>query len=272
MTQKRSKWNNVWITGASTGIGRDVALQLARAGAKVAASARSTDKLAELAALEPNIKIYPLDVTDHAAVLETGQRIKQDLGVLDLVILNAGIYKSQRADLGFSAKDCAQTMAVNHNGVANGVEAVLSDMVARDGGHVAIVASVAGFCGLPRASSYSPSKAAAISLGETLALDLTGSNVKISVINPGFVDTPLTAGNDFPMPFIIPSDEAATAIISGLETEKFDITFPWKMRWLMKSIAAMPYWMYFLTLRPLIAQQRAAYEAAQAEKQGSSSE
>lgn len=264
--QPISRWQNVWITGASTGIGHDVALRLARAGATVAVSARSADKLSDLAALEQNIKPYPLDVTDHDAVMATAAKIKQDIGELDLVILNAGVYFSKRADLGFEANDCKYTMDVNYNGVVNGVEAVLDDMIEADRGHIAMVASVAGFRGLPRASSYSPSKAAVIALGESLVLDLTETKIKVSVVNPGFVDTPLTAGNNFPMPFIIPSDEAASLIIKGLERGKFDITFPRRMKWLMNSLRAMPNWMFFMMTKPLVRQQRAAQALEDAEK------
>ncbi|MGH1417451.1 MAG: SDR family NAD(P)-dependent oxidoreductase [Hyphomicrobiaceae bacterium] len=268
MPQPISKWQNVWITGASTGIGREVALRLARAGTTVAASARSSDKLAELAELEPNIKPYPLDVTDHDGVMKTAEKIKQEVGPLDLVLLNAGTYISKRADQDFQAKDCTHTMAINYNGVTSGVEAVLGDMLKADRGHIAIVASVAGFRGLPRATSYSPTKAALIAFGEALALDLTETKIKLSVINPGFVDTPLTAQNDFPMPFIISSDEAAALIIKGLEREKFDITFPRRMKWLMNFMRVIPNWLYFSISKILVRQQRAAQLARQANLKG----
>ncbi len=258
MPQPISKWRTIWITGASSGIGHDLALRLARMGATVAASARSADKLDALCALEPNIKSYPLDVTDLQDVLDTATKIKADLGELDLVILNAGTYERQRSDLSFSAKQCTTTMAVNYNGVVHGVEAVLPDMVANNRGHIAVVASVAGFRGLPNGSSYSPTKAACIALCEALTLDLAETDVKISVINPGFVKTPLVEGNDFPMPFIISSDEAATHIIEGLESERFDITFPWKMRWLMNTMRTLPNAIFLPMAKSQIKKQRAA--------------
>lgn len=258
------QWNTIWITGASTGIGREVALKLADTGAQIAISARSADKLAELAALKPNIHAYPLDVTDFDAVQTTAAQIRTQHGGLDLVILNAGAYSPQRADISFSAQQCKDTMAINYGGVVNGIEAVLPDMVSRDRGRIAIVASVAGFRGLPRASSYSPTKAAEIALAESIELDLTETNVDISVINPGFVKTPLTDGNDFPMPFIIEADEAADLIIAGLKKGKYDITFPWRMRLVMKLLRIMPNWLFFKIVKGQVVQQRAQYVRSKA--------
>jgi short-subunit dehydrogenase len=237
-------WQVIWITGASTGIGRELALRLAAAGAKVAVSARSADKLAELAALSPHIRAYPFDVTDLAATTSVADAISRDMGPIDLAILNAGVW----IPMGATAYDPAavtKSMAVNYTGVTNALAPLLPAMIKRKSGHIAIVSSVAGYRGLPVAISYAPTKAALISLAETLYPDLLDENVKLTVINPGFVDTPMTKLNDFPMPFMVSTEFAADAIIKGLIRGKFEIVFPWQMKLMAKFSRLLPYWLYF---------------------------
>jgi short-subunit dehydrogenase len=238
------RWQIVWITGASTGIGRQVALDLAHRGVKVIVSARSADKLAEVAALSPNIVALPLDVVDAAAVRAAAEKIRSEHGPIDLALLNAGIWDPMGA-ANFSAERVAATMAINFQGVANGVEAVLPAMVARRYGHIALVSSVVGYRGLPKAAAYAPSKAAVISLGEVLRSELGGTGVAITVINPGFVATPMTAVNTFPMPFIISVEDASRRIIAGLERRRFEVTFPWRLALLMKFLRIVPYRLFF---------------------------
>jgi short-subunit dehydrogenase len=238
------RWQIVWITGASTGIGRQVALDLAHRGVKVIVSARSAGKLAEVAALSSNIVALPLDVVDAAAVRAAAEKIRNEHGPIDLALLNAGIWDPMGA-ANFSAERVAATMAINFQGVANGVEAVLPAMVARRYGHIALVSSVVGYRGLPKAAAYAPSKAAVISLGEVLRSELGGTGVAITVINPGFVSTPMTAVNTFPMPFIISVEDASTRIIAGLERRRFEVTFPWRLALLMKFLRIVPYRLFF---------------------------
>jgi short-subunit dehydrogenase len=238
------RWQIVWITGASTGIGRQVALDLAHRGVKVIVSARSADKLAEVAALSPNIVALPLDVVDAAAVRAAAEKIRSEHGPIDLALLNAGIWDPMGA-ANFSAERVAATMAINFQGVANGVEAVLPAMVARRYGHIALVSSVAGYRGLPKAAAYAPSKAAVIALGEVLRSELGGTGVAITVVNPGFVSTPMTAVNTFPMPFIISVEDASKRIIAGLERRRFEVTFPWRLALLMKFLRIVPYRLFF---------------------------
>lgn len=237
-------WTSVWITGASSGIGREVAVKLAGRGARVTVSARSADALADLAAQHPLITAAALDVTDRAATAGTIAAIEATQGPLDLVILNAGIWQSMGAS-GFDAAKSAQSMSVNYLGIAHALEHVIPRMTARGRGHIALTASVAGYRGLPLSSAYAPSKAAVISLAETLKPDLARKGVTVSVINPGFVDTPMTEVNRFPMPFLMPVDKAADAIIAGLEKGKFEIVFPWQMAALMKFARVLPYPAYF---------------------------
>lgn len=232
-------WRNVWITGASTGIGHELALQLARRGAVVAVSARSADKLAGLAALEPRIRPYPVDVTDPMAMTAVVQRIGADMGPIDLAILNAGVGAFAHASR-YDAKLATDTMAVNYLGLVNALEPLIPPMIARGRGHIAIVASVAGYRGLPRGSAYGPTKAAANSLAQSLAIDLRPRGITVSVVNPGFIDTPMTAGSKMPMPFMLAVDDAARRIVRGLERGKAEIAFPWQMVAILKAARLLP--------------------------------
>jgi short-subunit dehydrogenase len=239
-----ASWKVIWITGASTGIGRELALRLAAQNVKVAVSARSPGKLAELEAASANIKAYPLDVSDLAASKTVAAAITADLGPIDLAILNAGVWYPMEAAT-FKSTTIQESMAINFFGVTNALEFLLPTMLARKSGHVAIVASVAGYRGLPVAPAYAPTKAALISLAESLYLDLADQNVKVTVVNPGFVDTPMTKVNTFPMPFLISTDRAVDTIIKGLIRGKYEIVFPWPMMLLAKFTQMMPNKLFF---------------------------
>jgi len=241
-------WKTAWITGASTGIGREIALQLARQGVIVAASARSRDKLETLTREQPGIRGYPVDVTDAAAVSDVHQRIVDEVGSLDLAILNAGVWHPMKASK-YDAHRAAESVSVNYLGIANALEPLIPAMRERGRGHIALVASVAGYRGLPKAAAYAPSKAAVISLAEVLRLELASDGLVVSVINPGFVDTPMTAENRFPMPYIIKPDDAAIRIIRGLTRERFEIAFPWQLVALLKFARILPYSLYFRLAR-----------------------
>jgi NAD(P)-dependent dehydrogenase (short-subunit alcohol dehydrogenase family) len=237
-----SKWRVAWVTGASSGIGREVAIQLAAKGVKVAASARSADKLQDMAKAAPLISAFPLDVTDLEATRRAAGAIEQQLGPIDLAILNAGAWEPTSARK-FDAAAIARTTAVNYQGVVNGIDALLPRMLARHDGHLAFVASVAGYRGLPRSAAYGPMKAALINLAETLRTELAPEGVVVSVVNPGFVATPMTAVNKFPMPFIQPVEAAAAKIVSGLESRKFEVAG------LLKLARVLPYPLFFRLAR-----------------------
>ncbi len=244
-------WRHVWITGASSGIGRDLALQLARSGVAVAASARSADALVALCAEQPGITAYPLDVSDRVAVRAVADRILADTGSIDLAILNAGVWHPMGAD-GYDAGKSADSMTVNYLGICYAVEALLPAMRSRGQGHIAMVSSVAGYRGLPKAAAYSPSKAAVISLAESLQPELAGFGIDVSIINPGFVATPMTRVNTFPMPFIVSSDDAARRIIRGLAKRKFEIAFPWPLVAMTKLGRLLPYAVFFWYARTFL--------------------
>lgn len=243
--------SRVWITGASSGIGRAVALAYARAGATVAASARAADALAQLAA-EPGaggrIRAFPVDMTDRAAVAATVGRIEAELGALDLVILNAGTHEPVDARH-FDPAVFDRLIAVNLTGTVNGLAAVLPRLIARRAGHVAIVASVAGYGGLPSAAAYGATKAALINLAEALRFDLARDGVRLSLVNPGFVRTPLTDKNEFAMPALMEVDDAAAALVRGLARGGFEVTFPRRFTYVLKALRLLPYRLYF----PLVA-------------------
>jgi short-subunit dehydrogenase len=249
------RWRTAWITGASTGIGRALAIALAGRGVKVAASARSAERLAELARDHPGITPLPLDVTDAAAVARAARDVAATLGPLGLVVLNAGVWEPMSAR-SFSAAKAQRSMAVNYLGVVNGIEAVLPRMLERGAGHIAMVASVAGYRGMGPTAAYGPTKAAVINLAETLRNDLAARGVAVSVINPGYVETPMTSVNKFPMPFIISAEDAARRIIRGLERGKFEIAFPWQLVALMKLGRLMPNPLFFWYARTFLAPPR----------------
>lgn len=239
-----SPWRVAWITGASTGIGRELAIRLAAEGAIVAASARSAGKLADLTALSPNIRAYPLDVTDGAAVAGTVQKIESELGPIDLAVLNAGVWHPMTAKTYDLAK-ATESMQVNYVGVINCLDPVMRRMSDRGAGQIAIVASVAGYRGLPKATAYGPSKAALINLAETLYPEMRAKGVKITIINPGFVDTPMTEVNDFPMPYLVSAEDAAKRMHEGMKRDKFEIVFPKRMAIMMKLLRMIRYKQFF---------------------------
>lgn len=245
----------VWLTGASAGIGRAVALRLAREGWRVAASARRAEALASLCTeargLPGDIRAFPVDVTDRLAVADCVAAIECDFGRIDLAVLNAGTHEPMPADK-FSAATVRRLLDINVMGVANGLEAVLPLLIARGAGRVAIVASLAGYGGLPSAAAYGASKAALINLAEALRPELLEKGVILQLINPGFVKTPLTDRNDFEMPFLISAEEAAEAILRGLRSDRFEIAFPGTFVRLMKLLRLLPYSLYFRITRRLV--------------------
>lgn len=247
-------WRVVWITGASTGIGAAIAKQLAQQGVVVATSARKADVLAAAAKLNPNLKPYPLDVTDAANVAKTFMQIEQDLGPIDLVIAGAGTYAPLAID-NFKAEMFQSTYQVNYLGVINVLAAILPTFRARKSGHISWIASVAGYIGLPQAASYGPTKAALINLAECLQPELAVAGITTSIINPGFVKTPLTAQNEFDMPFLMEVEDAAQQTIAGLVKKKFEIAYPWKFVWILKTLQVLPYPWFFSLVRKFVLKQ-----------------
>jgi short-subunit dehydrogenase len=243
--------NCTWIVGGSTGIGRELALQLADLGEKVLVSARSEDNLKEVQNLRPEyIKSIALDVTDEKAVASTVATLFNSGNAPKTVYLNAGIYHPMSVK-NFSASTAARMMTVNYLGTMNVIENILPHYINAKSGHIVVVASVAGYQGLPMSLGYGPTKAALINLCEGLHLELHGSGVKIQVVNPGFVKTPLTANNKFPMPFLMEVEEAARRIVKGAQTSSFEIIFPRRFAIILKTLGLLPYGISLPLIRKL---------------------
>ncbi len=237
----------VWLIGASTGIGRALASQLHALGATVIVSARKMEALQAFADQHPGSIALPLDVTDAQAVQTVARQVLSS-GLLDLVCYCAGHYRAMRATA-IDLPDLLRHHDVNTVGALHVLAAVTPAMVARRQGHISLVSSVAGFRGLPQSLAYGPTKAALINLAETLYLDLQPHGLGVSVINPGFVETPLTAQNTFRMPALITPEQAAQAIVQGWAKGEFDIHFPKRFTRVMKLLRLLPHRLYFAAVR-----------------------
>jgi short-subunit dehydrogenase len=241
-----------WVTGAGTGIGRALARRLAEDGWIVAASARTARDLDSLAAEVPGrITSFQLDVTDEKAAADTGALIESSLGPVDLAVFNAGAYFPTTAT-NFSVGNFRKTVDLNLMGVVNCMGPIVPGMVARRSGHIAVMGSQTAFVGLPTAASYGATKAALNSMAEAFKPDFDQYGVTITVINPGFVKTPATDKNTFPMPFLIDADKAVDHIMRGLEAKKFAINFPFGMVASIRLLAALPQWARFAVTRRMI--------------------
>jgi short-subunit dehydrogenase len=238
----------VWVIGASTGIGAATAKMLLDAGARVALSARSVDKLRDVAGDRANAVVEPLDFTKSADVIAAWDRIRSQWGGVDLVLVVAGTHKEMRA-WELNEKDSRALLEVNLHAVLNTAAAVVPRLLAQAHGGIGIVASVAGYRGLPKALVYGASKAAVINFTETLYLDLHPKGLGVYLIMPGFVKTPLTDSNRFTMPHLISADEAAQEILAGLRAGKFEIHFPRAFTRQLKLMRMLPYRCYFYLVR-----------------------
>jgi NAD(P)-dependent dehydrogenase (short-subunit alcohol dehydrogenase family) len=235
-----------WITGASSGIGRETAKRLAAAGWMVVATARGADALASLAAEGPagRIVAMPGDITDAPGMAAIVARIEAEVGPLALVILNAGTYQPLDGK-NLDAELIRRTFHVNVDGTVNALVPAAAAMKPRGKGQIAIVASVAGYGGLPKSAAYGATKAALINMAASLKFDFDRLGILMQVINPGFVETPLTDQNEFEMPFLMKVDAAADRILSGLATTRFEIVFPRRFALILKFLNILPYRLYF---------------------------
>ena len=234
----------VWIIGASTGIGAATARSLLDAGARVALSARKADVLAKVGGGDPRALIEPLDFTDSAQVAAAWERVRSAWGGIDLVLVVAGSHAEIRAwDL--TEANAMALLKTNLHGVIGTVATIMPALLAQGKGALGIVASVAGYRGLPKALIYGASKAALINFTETLYLDLHPKGFGVYLINPGFVQTPLTDQNEFAMPHLITAEAAATALVAGLRAGDFEIDFPKAFTRQLKLLRLLPYRWYF---------------------------
>ena len=248
--------HRVWLIGASSGIGAALAVRLARAGARLALSARSAAGLSEVADAcrgdgPSRPHCLPLDVTVDGALEQAHSTLVSDWGGIDLVIYCAGSYEPTRA-WEMDAHANARTVAVNLTGALETVRVCVDQLLRQAGSGAAaglcLVGSVAGYGGLPRAVPYAPTKAAVIHLAQCLYLDLAPRGVSVYLVSPGFVDTRLTRKNDFRMPALIGPDEAANEIVEGLAQGSFEIHFPKRFSRLLKCLGWLPHGLYFRLL------------------------
>ena len=229
----------VWITGASSGIGKAVAEKFAKENWKVAISARRTEILNEIAKNE-NIFAYPADVTNPNKIQETFNKILNDFGNIDLCIFSSGTYE-RKSEKGINVENIKNVMEVNFLGVVSCVKAVEEYFKSKKNGHLAIVSSPVGYRGLPKSSGYTPSKASLNNFTQGIYFDFKKFNIRVTLISPGFIKTALTDKNEFKMPFLKDTSYAAEKIYNGLVNKKsFEIIFPPQIAFIYKIFQILP--------------------------------
>ena len=233
-----------FITGASAGIGAALANKLNEAKHHVSGVARRADRLTVLQQATDYFCGYQADVRDADMLAATVNDSVRKYGPIDVAILNAGIYTPQDGCEIFPSI-YAEHMDINYMGVVNGLAAIIPQMLTAGVGHIVIISSVAGWRGLPKAAAYGPTKAALISLAESLYFDLSPKNIKVQIMCPGFVDTEATAVNDFEMPDLLSAEAAANHIISGMKRDAFSHDFPKSFTKKLKFLKILPDRMYF---------------------------
>ncbi len=238
----------VWIIGASSGIGAALAQALLGRGAKVTVSARREEALCAVVALHPGARVAAFDLTDMAAFTHARDELCAAWGGIDLVVFSAGAYAAMRA-WELDAEKIGRLIDINLKAPMAATAALMPLLQQQGSGALAFVASVAGYRGLPKAAAYGPTKAALINFAETMHLDLTPRGLSVYLINPGFVETPMTAANDFEMPALITPQQAAEEIIAGFARGGFEIHFPRRFTHWLKLLRLLPYSLYFAVVR-----------------------
>jgi len=234
----------IWITGASSGIGRSLAIKFANEGWQVAASARRENLLKELNDEKPNIYPFPLDVTDHEKCITVFNEIIKKLNNVEICVFCTGIH-DPKSEKSLNLEKIKKIMEVNYFGTINSINSVYNYFKEKKSGHISMVSSVAGYRGLPAGGAYCASKSALTTYAESLYFDMKRFNVRVSVVHPGFIKTPMTDQNDFPMPMIKTSEFAANEMFKGLtKSNSFEIHFPKSFTFIMKILKIMPNWLY----------------------------
>jgi short-subunit dehydrogenase len=243
----------IWVIGASSGIGFACTKDFLSHGAKVAISARRANLLQEINEAYPSDQVLSLalDARNHSELSIAYQAIKDAWGGLDLIVFVSGIYEPMRAD-SFDLSKAKNIIDLNILGPMSACAVVLPDFISCQSGGIAIVSSVAGYSGLPKALAYGPSKAAMINFCENLYYDLKPKGISVYMINPGFVATDATANNDFEMPALITPEKASEYILDGIQAGKFDIHFPKRFSLFLKFLRILPYPLYFYLLKKFI--------------------
>ena len=235
----------IWITGASSGIGKALAIKFSENGWIVAASARRENLLKELQNINQNIYPYPLDVTDIEKCKLTAKSIIDNLNSIDICVFGTGMH-DPKSEKQFNLNKIREIMEVNYFGTMNSINSIYDYFSEKKNGQISIISSVAGYRGLPAAGAYCASKAALTSFTESLNFEMKMKNVRVSLISPGFIKTPMTDQNDFPMPMIKSPEFAANEIYKGLTEKKgFEIHFPKAFTFIMKFLQILPNGLYF---------------------------
>ncbi|MDA9594852.1 SDR family NAD(P)-dependent oxidoreductase [Candidatus Pelagibacter sp.] len=235
----------IWITGASSGIGKALAIKFAENGWIVAASARRENLLSELKNINKNIFPFPLDVTEINKCKITAKNIIEQLGGIDICVFGTGMH-DPKSEKKFNLDKVREIMEVNYFGTMNSINSIYEYFSDKKNGQISIISSVAGYRGLPAAGAYCASKAALTSFAESLYFDMQMKNVRVSLISPGFIKTPMTDQNDFPMPMIKSPEFAAKEIYKGLTKNKgFEIHFPKAFTYFLKFLQMVPSSLYF---------------------------
>ena len=235
----------IWITGASSGIGKALAIKFAESGWVVAASARRENLLNELKNINQNIYSFPLDVTEIDGCKTTAKNIIDQFGGINICVFGTGMHDPKSEKI-FNLNKIREIMEINYFGTINSINSIYNYFSEKKSGQISIISSVAGYRGLPAAGAYCASKAALISFAESLYFDLKRKGVKVKVISPGFIKPPMTDENDFPMPMMKSPEYAAEKIYAGLvKKNNFEIHFPKSFTFIMKIIQILPNWLYF---------------------------
>lgn len=235
------------VTGASSGIGRGVSVELARRGARLGLVARRAERLqeivSEIGSFGGEALALPGDVQDAVVVRAAADRFREKFGAIDILIANAGIGSTNDA-AELRASEVAGVINVNVIGAANSVAAVIPEMVARGRGQLVVISSLAAYRGLPKSAAYCASKAAVSAFFESLRLDLQPRGIDVTIIHPGFIKTPLTAGRHAQMPFLMELGAAVEKIVRAIEKRKKSYAFPWQLASVVRAGMIMPTSMY----------------------------
>ena len=242
---------NIWITGASSGIGKALAIRFAQKGWQVAASARRENLLNKISELNKNISPFPLDVTDKEKCKEVFEEIKNKYQNLDICFFSTGTWDPKK-EKNIDIEQMESVMKINFFGTLNCIKTVENYFKDKKSGHISIVSSVAGYRGLPNSTGYGASKAALINLAESLYFDFGRHNVRISLVSPGFIKTPMTDKNEFKMPFLKTPEFAADKIYNGLVNgSSFEIDFPKELTLILKLLKILPNRLYLYLIKKL---------------------
>lgn len=237
----------VMITGASSGIGRGLAVELARRGAKIGLVARRAELIEEVVreveAVGSTALALPADVQDARSMSAAAANLSAQLGPVDILIANAGIGPTRDAAQ-IDADEIARVINVNVIGASNSVAAVIPEMVKRGSGQLVVISSLAAYRGLPKSAAYCASKAAVSAFFESLRLDLEPRGIAVTIIHPGFIKTPLTAGREAQMPFLMELDHAVKKMANAIEKRRKRYSFPWQLATIVRAGMIMPIWMY----------------------------